>query len=103
MDPLKHWLAGYRGGITGLFLGMALVVFCLRQYVPVWGWAVVVTMLLSAWGLVGTLWLVIIRRWLIRFIPADRVSFVGIFVRFMDYLIVVAGIVMSTFCYLDRP
>ena len=103
MYPLKHWLAGFRGGVFGLAVGLALAVVCLRQYEPVWGLAAVVALLLSAWGLAGTLWLVIIRRWLASYIPADGVSQVGIIVRFMDYLIVVAGIVMAVCCYMYRP
>ena len=102
MYLLKHWLASFRGGIMGLFLGMALAVVCLRQYVPVWGLAAVVAMMLLACALVGALWLVVIRRWLVRYVPADGVSRVGIFVRFMDYLVVVAGIVMLAFCYMYR-
>ena len=67
------------------------------------GLPITVAVLLSAWGSVGTVWLLILRRWLTKFVPDDGVSPIGDIVTFVDYLVGVTGIVLSVVCYLYHP
>lgn len=102
MSLMTYWLARYRGVVTGLFIGLVAGGFFMAQAEPMWGGPGAVLMMLTIWGMLGLAWVMVFRRWLARYIPAEGVSRAGAFVAFGDSLLFALGVALSVVGYMRR-